>query len=230
MADREDLRESPGLGFLAGLRRYVERAVVRFHTPGHRGGRWVHPGWARSVGATPWPSTCRTCWKAREVPATGQESCGGRRSGRRAFRRTGQPLSGERHVRRDSRRRLCPGRRGRSAAFPGQPHLGLRCRHPRPGDAAGAAPVYDAQWDIPGPPGAAALAESCLSAVPGWSLSLILTTTAWPWTGGSWWRGQEAFPSWRMKPTAPTSASVPALLSRRWSGGRRCPFRAPTRC
>ncbi|MFS8573293.1 MAG: hypothetical protein LOD85_09795, partial [Clostridia bacterium] len=50
MADREDLRESPGLGFLAGLRRYVERAVVRFHTPGHRGGRWVHPGWARSVG------------------------------------------------------------------------------------------------------------------------------------------------------------------------------------
>lgn len=29
--------------FLQGLSRYYERRIVRFHTPGHRGGRWVDP-------------------------------------------------------------------------------------------------------------------------------------------------------------------------------------------
>ena len=33
-----------------GLKRYVDRAIVRFHTPGHRGGRWAHPQWIRTVG------------------------------------------------------------------------------------------------------------------------------------------------------------------------------------
>lgn len=36
--------------FLVGLRRYMERAIVRFHTPGHRGGRWAHPDLARAIG------------------------------------------------------------------------------------------------------------------------------------------------------------------------------------
>ena len=29
--------------FLQGLSRYHERGIVRFHTPGHRGGRWIDP-------------------------------------------------------------------------------------------------------------------------------------------------------------------------------------------
>lgn len=36
--------------FFSGLKRYAEQGVIRFHTPGHRGGRWTTAEWRHGVG------------------------------------------------------------------------------------------------------------------------------------------------------------------------------------
>lgn len=168
MADREDLRESPGLGFLAGLRRYVERAVVRFHTPGHRGGRWVHPGWARSVGRDALALDMSDVLEGPRGPGDWAGEL--RRAEERAARLFGAQAS----------RFLVNGTSGgiHAAVFAlaaGGEVLLSRASHISVYAAAtlaratprDAAPVYDAEWDIPGPPGAAALAESLPLRRPG---------------------------------------------------------------
>src|SRR5690606_7754194 len=36
--------------FFDGVRRYHERGVLRFHTPGHRGGRWLDTAFRDALG------------------------------------------------------------------------------------------------------------------------------------------------------------------------------------
>ena len=148
--------------FLSGLRRYVERAVVRFHTPGHRGGRWAHPELVRSLGQKALSLDVSDVLEGESGPADWTEYL--RSAEERAAR-----LFGARTT-----RFLVNGTSGGIHAavfalaaegdvlFPRASHISVHAAAIIARSAPRyVGPVYDADWDIPGPPAVAELARAC---------------------------------------------------------------------
>lgn len=142
-----------GPRFLAGLKRYVDRAIVRFHTPGHRGGRWAHPEWVCTVGEQALSLDISDVLEGEVGPADWAPCL--RLAEERAARLFGAAAT----------RFLVNGTSGgiHAAVFAlaaGGPTLLSRASHVSVYAATTLArsapryvqPVYDADWDIPGPP------------------------------------------------------------------------------
>ena len=153
-----------GSWFLSGLRRYVERAIVRFHTPGHRGGRWVHPELARSLGAKALALDISDVLEGPDGPGDWTEAikCGEERAARifgaGASRFLVNGTSGGIHA------AVFALAAGGEVLFSRASHISVYAA----ATIARAAPrylspSYDPEWDIPGPPRvedvAAALAQ-----------------------------------------------------------------------
>lgn len=150
----DDVRErQERFEFLFGLRRYAQRAVVRFHTPGHRGGRWVHPEWLRSVGEGALALDVSDVLEGAQGPGDWSEAL--RRAekraaeifGARASRFVVNGTSGGIHA------AVYALAAGKDVLFSRASHLSV---YAAAAFAQAAprylAPRYDPEWDIPGPP------------------------------------------------------------------------------
>lgn len=150
----KDDERTRGPRFLMGLKRYVDRAIVRFHTPGHRGGRWAHPQWIRTVGEKALSLDMSDVLEGESraddwaLLLRAAEERAARLFGAGATRFLVNGTSGGIHA-------------AVFALAAGGPVLISRASHISVYAAATIArskpcyvePVYDPDWDIPGPPG-----------------------------------------------------------------------------
>lgn len=152
MTSRNGRGAGDGDTFLQGLSRYHERGVVRFHTPGHRGGRWAHAALRHSLSPQALALDVSDVLEAGDGP--GDWSSALREAEERASRLFGTERT----------RFLVNGTTGgvhaavlalalnSRVAFGRASHLSVYAA----AALAGAEPVYlpiryDPEWDIPGP-------------------------------------------------------------------------------
>lgn len=148
--------------FLSGLLRYAERSIVRFHTPGHRGGRWAYPGWAQAMGREALSLDLSDVLEGPGGPANWSctlqhaEERAARLFGARATRFLVNGTSGGIHT------AIFALASGREVLFSRASHIsvyaGTMIARAIPRYVA---PVYDPDWDIAGPPNAHELAQAC---------------------------------------------------------------------
>lgn len=148
--------------FLLGLVRYQREGIVRFHTPGHRGGGWTYPAWAQAVGMGCLSLDVSDVLHGEEGPADWSQVL--RRAEKRAARHFGahatrflvNGTSGGIHA------AILALAAGEKVLFSRASHLSvyagaiLAQAVPRYVD-----PVYDREWDIVGPPPVGELQRVC---------------------------------------------------------------------
>lgn len=153
--------------FLQGLKRYTTEKVLRFHTPGHRGGAWVHPMWRNYMGEAALTLDVSDVLSG-ECPGVGWHELldEAQRDAAKLFK------SGTTHF-------LINGTTGglhaaihalgygRKVIFPRASHLSVYAgmTHAR-SQPISISPKYDGSWDIPGPPDVDAFIERSKSTYP----------------------------------------------------------------
>ncbi len=159
-----DGRGSP---FLIGLQNYAQRGIVRFHTPGHRGGRWLDPYFLEGIGRDTASLDISDLLEGERGPADWSETIrlaedrAAKIFGAGATRFLVNGTSGGIHA------SLLAVGMGKCAVYSRASHLSvygaaLLCG----AESHYLAPTYDAEWDIPGPPSQEAIREALGSVCP----------------------------------------------------------------
>lgn len=160
MRSVEPPMQRPETVFFDGLQRYSRRGVVRFHTPGHRGGRWLHPAFGHSLGDSVGPIDVSDVLEGPSASVGWDEAL--RQAERNAADVFGAGAtrflvngsSGGIHV------AIGAIARNSRVAFSRASHLSVYagCILHR-SEPIYLDPVYDPVWDIPGPPRAKDVAD-----------------------------------------------------------------------
>ena len=147
--------------FLLGLKRYGDRRIVRFHTPGHRGGKWLDSLFRAAIGEQAAALDMSDVLEGESGPADWMATI--RRAEERAAALFGAAAtrflvngtSGGLHV------ALLAAGMSKRAVFSRASHLSVYSGALLAGlEYRCIEPDYDADWDIPGPPARTAIEEA----------------------------------------------------------------------